>query len=524
MKPGIVSRALFWSGLLITVTGPLGAQLPSLNAPAGALRIELRGAFHPTTEFWRDGVRQPLGTLITPGSVLDAGATPLVAEVDSRLSAILGAPAPSNNLGRVAPIAEWQRGVGTIGLAYGITRRVTVYGNVPIVSVRTQVDLRPDSAGGTLGFNPSDPILGTTAGANQTATFFAEFDQALSELSTRLGRGDFAADPSREARAQALLATGPGVRSMLFELLADPQLSSPVLPTTGSASGTALLGRVAAVRGAFNDDFGIGFSSNPALPTGPLTPAGFDALLDAETAFGYSPRNGAPRVALGDVEAGVILQAFHREGARSRSAAWLRGGVRFPTGQSPAVGALLDQGTGDRQTDIEVGATVEVLRGRIGVRAEGKYIRQLAGDTEARVGSPLQALLPARFLAATSRDPGDVVAIIAQPFFRMATNLAVTGLLQHERRGADTFQYIDGQTPVTGANVADLSIGTRSSVTRIGLGLSYSHDGRGRDGALRMPVEASFSVERAVASSRGVVPAPLTSRVQFRIYKAIARR
>ncbi len=506
------------------VAGPVAAQLPSLNAPAGALRIELRGAFHPTTEVWRDGVRQPLGTLITPGAALDAGATPLVAEVDARLSAILGAAAPLNNLGRVSPIAEWQRGVGTIGLAYGITRRVTVYGNVPIVSVRTQVDLGVDSTGGTLGFNPSDPILGTTAGANQTATFFAEFDQALSELSTRLSRGDYAADPAREARARALLGSGPGFRAMLFELLADPQLSSPVLPTTGSASGTALLGRVAAVRDAFGDDFGIGFSSDPALPTGPVTPAEFDALLDAGTAFVYSPRNGAPRVALGDVEGGVIVQAFHREGEGSRSAAWLRGGVRFPTGQSPAVGALLDQGTGDRQTDVEVGATVEVLRGRFGVRAEGNYTRQLAGDIEARVGSPLQALLPARFRAAVSRDPGDIVTLAAQPFFRMATNLAIAGLVQHERRGADTFQYVDGQAPITGADIADLSIGTRSTVTRIGLGLSYSHDGRAREGVLRMPVEASFSVERTVASSSGVVASPLTSRVQFRIYKAIARR
>ncbi len=67
----------------------------------------------------------------------------------------------------------------------------------------------------------------------------------------------------------------------------------------------ALLARIAAVRGAFTDDFGIGFSSSPALPAGPVSPDGFDGLLDAATAFGYSPRNGAPRVSLGDLEAGI---------------------------------------------------------------------------------------------------------------------------------------------------------------------------------------------------------------------------
>ncbi|MBA2292273.1 MAG: hypothetical protein H0W15_07445 [Gemmatimonadales bacterium] len=524
MKPGIASRALSWSSALTLIAAPAAAQLPSINAPAGALRIELGGAFFPTSEVWWDGMRQPLGTLIAPGNALDGGADPLVAEVDARLSAILGASAPANSLGRVSPIAEWQRGVGTIGLAYGVSRRITVFGSVPIVSVRTQVDLGIDSAGSTLGFNPSDPILGTTAGANQTATFFAEFDQALSELSTRVGRGDYAADPANEARAQALLATAPGVRAMLFELLADPQRSSPILPTAGSTSGMALLGRVAAVRGAFNDDFGIGFTASPALPTSPVTAEGFDALLDAGTAFGFTPRNGAPRVALGDVETGVLVEAFRREGERSMTAAWLRGAVRFPTGDAPDAGALLDQGTGDGQTDIEVGATVEVMRGRIGLRVEGNYVRQLAGELEARVGSPLQALLPARFRAAVSRDPGDIVALTARPFFRMAASLAIAGLVQYERRGSDMFEYVDGQDPIVGADVEALATGTRAAATRVGIGLSYSHDGRGRDGVLRMPVEASFSVERTVASSLGVVSAPTTSRVQFRIYKAIRRR
>ncbi len=90
----------------------------------------------------------------------------------------------------------------------------------------------------------------------------------------------------------------------------------------------------------------------------------------------------------------------------------------------------------------------------------------------------------------------------ARPFFRMATNLAIAGSLQHERRGTDVVEYVDGQAPVAGADINDLTIGTAWSATRIGIGLSYSHDGMGREGVLRMPVEASFSVERTVAGSK----------------------
>ena len=109
----------------------------------------------------------------------------------------------------------------------------------------------------------------------------------------------------------------------------------------------------------------------------------------------------------------------------------------------------------------------------------------------------------------------------AQPYFVLAPRFAATGLIQHVTRGADAISLVDGQAPVAGVDLADLTRRTAASWTRLGIGLSYSHEGTGRDGVLRMPVEASLAIERTVASGSGVVPAALTSRVMLRVYKRV---
>ncbi len=507
----------------IVVAAPISAQLPFLIAPVGTLRMELRGDFFPVSNIWVDAARRPLGELIARHS-LDAAATPLVAEVDRRLAAIVGPGAGPGSLGALRAVAEYQRGVGTIGLALGLTSRITLIGNLPIVSTRTQTQLTFDPAGATLGVNPADALLGNAAGFAQTNAFFAQYDAALAELGVRVGRGDYASNPTTLALAQQTLAAGPATRGALFELLADPRLASAVLPVTTSVAGTALLELIAALRMTYSSGLGIpGFDAAPALPQVPISGDAFELLLDAATGFGLSPRNTDPRVALGDVELGVVVEALRAGNAASASAFSLvgRGLARLPTGQTPRADALLDQGSGDAQLDIELGAIVEARHGRMGIRAEVTYVRQFAGDLQARLGSPAQALLPARYLAAVRRDPGDVIALSMQPYVRLAPHLAVSGMVQHQRRGSDVVTLIAGQPPVAGATPADLTFGTKADATRIGIGLSYAHEGRNREGILKMPVEASFQIERTVASGAGIVPAAMTTRVMVRVYKQI---
>lgn len=507
----------------IAVAAPISAQLPFLTAPAGALRIEIRGDFFPVSDIWVDGSKRPLGELISRNS-LDATATPLVADVERRIAAIIGPASAPATIGILRAFAEHQRGVATIGLALGVTARVTVIGNLGIVSARTQTELAFDPAGASLGANPADAIVGNPAGTAQTNGFFVEYDAALAELGLRVGRGDYASNPATLALAQQTLAAGPAMRGALYELLADPVRASSVLPTASSAAGTALLATIAALRTTYSGALGItGFTASPALPAAPITADEFEELLDSDTGFGLSPRNLEPRVALGDLEVGVLVEALRRGNASSPSEFALVGRAlaRLPTGRPPRPDELLGQGSGDAQFDIEVGGILEARRGRIGIRGEVTYVRQLAGDLQARLGSPANALLPARNLAAVRRDPGDVIAVRIQPYARLAPHLAIAGMVSHQRRGSDVVTLIEGQPPITGADPSELEIGTKSDATRIGIGLSYAHEGRNREGLLKMPVEASFAIERTVASGTGIVPAAITTRVMLRIYKSI---
>ncbi|MES2306018.1 MAG: hypothetical protein V4558_10940 [Gemmatimonadota bacterium] len=512
--------------LLALCVSRVPAQLPLLTAPRGTLRIEFGGGFFPATSAFADGRKRDLGEPLTLAS-LDAGATPLLGDLESRLAEILGRPATATGLGSITTVAERQRGVATIGLALGLTRRITISSTVPIVSVRTQRSISYDPAGANVGLNPSDPILGDAAGRARTAAFFAELDVAIATLTTKYSRGDYATDPTAQALAQQTLGEAPALRASLYTLLMDSVMASAVLPTDVSADGAALLTRVTSLRNKFSGGLGIpGFTGAPALPTSIVTSAGFDALLAAPTGFGLLAPEDRPLVGLGDIEGAITAELIQhgRPGDARWLGFWVQGVGRFPTGQLSRPQFLFDQGTGDRQIDAELAGIIELGRHRLGLRAEGRYVLQLASDLYARVGGRDQLLLPAYRRAGVHRNPGDIVAVTVQPFFRLAPRLAFTGLVSYQRRGADATTYITGQDPVGGAAASILDAGTGADATIVGVGFSYVHDGHHRDGILRMPVEAGLSIERTIRSGSGLVVASLTSRLVFRVYKALVRQ
>ena len=514
--------------LLLVPAGavPLSAQLPLLTAPRGTLRIEFGGGFSPATSAWVDGIKRDLGAPLTLAALTSAS-TPLLGDLESRLAQLLGRPAAATRLGGVATIAEHQRGVATIGLGLGLTRRITLFGIVPIVSVRTQRALTYDPTGATVGANPADPNIGDPDGHARTTAFFLEFDAAIGTLTTRFNRGDYASNPTAQALAQQTLSEAPALRASWYALVADSLTASAVLPTDGSVDGVALLGRIAGVRNTFTNGLGItGFSGAPALPTSILSAAGFDALLASPTGFGVVAPEDKPLVGLGDVEAGVTAALVQRgrPGGAGWLGLWVQGIGRLRTGQLPRPQFLFDQGTGARQIDAELAGILELGGHRLGLRAEGRYTMQLASERFTRVARRDQLLVPTNRRAAVRRDPGDILSITAQPFFRLAPRLAFTGLVSYRRRGSDRTTYVSGQNPVAGTAASVLDSGTASDATIVGVGFSYVHDGMHRDGILRMPVEAGFSIERIVRSGSGVVPATLTSRLVFRVYKALVKQ
>lgn len=498
------------------------AQLPMMTAPVGTLRIELGGGFFPTDERFINGIRLPLGTS-TAGIPLTADATTLIPDLSAALSPVLGRPATGGSLGGLTAIAERQRGVGTIGLAWGITRRLTLAATLPIVSVRTQVQLRVDTAGATLGLNPGDPSVGTAQGIGQNATYFGQFNAALETLAQQVADGAYIGTPALQQLAEQTLAEGGAYSAALATALA----ATPILPVVGSTDAEVLRGLAESYRSRFEEAFGITtITSVPALPAAPLSMPEFDALLRAPTGLGLRPFGEDPIVGLGDVRLELTGTLTTRGGPGTGSwlGIWGHAGGTVATGTPPRPDALLDQGTGEGRGTIFGGVTAEVGRGRLGVRGHLRYTHALSGEVETRIGPSGTLLLGANRQAVLARQAGSTVTLSAQPFVRIAPRLAITGSLLWWQRGEEAWSWGAAQAPLAGLDPAIMNAGTAADALLLGIGLSYSHDGNHRDATGRMPVEAAFGIERTVRSGAGLVDAPLTARVTFRLYKALRGR
>lgn len=507
---------------LALFAAPAAAQLPLMTAPSGTLRIEMGGGFFPTDQRFVNGTKQSLGETIG-GAHLDAGSIALIPDMATVLASLLGRPASGGSLGNLTAIAERQRGVGTIGLAWGITRRLTLAATLPIVSVRTQIQLRADTTGATLGLNPGDPFLGTAQGLAQNAAYFGQFAAALEVLAQQVANGAYVDTPALQQLAEQTLTEGGAYQTALAGALA----STPILPVVGSTDAEVLRGLAESYRLRFEEAFGITtVTTVPAFPATPLSAEEFDALLAAPTGLGLRPFGEDPIVGLGDVhlELTGVLTAHGTPGDGAWLGVWGHAGGTLATGTPPRPDALLDQGTGEGHGTLFGGVTAEFGRGRVGVRGHARFTRPLSGEVETRVGPRGLLLLGANRQGFLARQAGSTFAVSAQPFVRLAPRLAITGSVLYWQRGEDAWSWGAAQAPLAGLDPAIMNEGTGADALLVGVGLSYSHDGNHRDATGRMPVEAAFAVERTVRSGSGIVDAPMTARVTFRLYKALKGR
>lgn len=506
--------------LALGAAAPLGAQLPFMTAPVGTLRIELRGAFDPATHEFADGQRRDLAAPIR-ADVLDAGHSPLVSDMARRLSGLIARPAESASLGALDAEVEFQRGRGVIGLAVGVTPRVTIGIDLPIVSSRTQARLTPHSDAATLGLNPA------LFGGSSSDSYFQQFTAALNELDLRLTSGAFDDDPALKAAAQDLVATGPAFRDQLAAFLIDPATATPVLPLATSADGEALRQRTNDVRDQFGEQFGVtGFTAAIALPAAPVADADLNGLLASPSGFGLLPTTDPPLVGLGDARVGATAALFTHGTARDRSqlSLWGQAGVRLPTGTAPRPEYLRDQGTGNHGYAIDVGGVIDARWGGVGVRGSASFTRRFAAEQTSRVGLTDEYLLPASRTTLLRRTPGHTLRLDAQPYLRIADHLALAGRIAVERTGDDRWETSLGSTAISGGDVGAMGVGSGSTAVLAGLGLSYAHDGVNKEGVVKMPVEAGLGLQRVVTASGGAVADRLTTTIWFRVYKRLFSR
>jgi hypothetical protein len=492
------------------------AQLAPVGVPAGVLRVDLDGSVETWDHRWLDGERAPLGTdLSSPAAGSDL--LPSLIDADARIGRITGLTGYRLNLGALTTDALADESRGSLGLALGLTRAITIFGNVPLV--RTRVQTR-------YALTPTTTTdAGLTPGTDAQASFFGQFDASLATLGQRLANGDFDGDPALKARAATTLQDATALRDDLFGLLADPLTASSFVPTATSTAGTAVTTRLTTLQATLAADFGVaGFSELPTLPTEPAATADLLAALGDPSGPTALQLDETKLTFRGDAEAGVgltLVDRWDRGRGRGGFRAAVEGLVRFPTGEVARPDRVLAMGTGDGQTDVEFRITADLGAGRWGLRGEGMYNRQLAADYVLRVAPPTQPLAGLDLLSGVRRDPGDVVRFAVRPFFRLAPAFAIEGTAMHWSRREDEVSYLTPDDEIPGVDASVLAQDTKASATVLGIGITYSNAGKFRQGGRGMPVDASWGYERIVRTSGGIVPDRHTFRARFRAYFGI---
>lgn len=490
------------------------AQLAPVSVPKGLVRIEIGGLFGGFSDAYIDGHRESYAADLS-SPALGSDRLPALSAVDTRIGTIIGNTGFHLNLGQLSTAAQTDVSTAVLGLGLGLSNRLTIFGRLPLVRSRTQSAIRLD---------PTNADAGFALPVDQQTAFFQQFETALGTLNTKITAGDYDSDPAKKALAQATRTNGTALHDNLFALLGDPAVSAPFAPTEASMAGAAILAQIAALQTTLGNLNVAGFTSAPTLPSQQLTAEEFATFLGTN-GLGYRTDDAEVQYR-GDAEIGAaytLIDSWNRAGHLGGVRAALSTLVRLPTGLRQRPDRLLDIGTGDGQTDVEIELVTDVGARRWGTRLTGTYVRQLPADIIQRVTSPTQPLAGLERLSIVRWDPGDVVAIGAWPFYRLTPSFAIQAGLDHWRHGTDQVSYAASSAAIPGVDAAILAIDSRASATTFGAGLTYANAGRLAPGGRGWPVEASWVFERVIRSGAGRVPAVQQVRANLRLYFSLFR-
>jgi len=496
----------------LLVPGVARAQLPPVGVPAGAVRVELEGSMDIYDTRWLDGHREPFTADLTSATV-GSNLLPYLDIADTLITRITGISGYRTNLGALSTDGQADVSRGFLGASLGLTKAITIFGRIPVVRSRVQTAIALDSTSGNAGANP---------GEIQEAAFFQSFDAGLTDLQARITAGAYDGNPATRALAEATLADGATLRDDLFELLIEPGTAAGFVPTTSSEAGAAIATRITALQSILTGSLGVtSFAGLPVLPAQRTSSAELlDYVRDPSGPIAIRP--GQSKVTFrGDAEAGAALTLVDHwdRGARTGGfRAAFETLVRFPTGSVARTDRLLAIGTGDGQTDLEFRLTTDLGAGRWGARLEGDYNRQFPANYSLRVAPPTQPFPPIDLLTVVRRDPGDIVTLTARPFFRLAPTIALLGTVTHWSRQADEVSFASAADEIPGVDASVLAEDTKANATVLGIGITYANPGALRPGGRGLPVDASWSYERVVSASGGIVPNAHRVRASLKVY------
>ena len=504
--------------------------------PRGVARLRASGIWTRFDSRYGGGAAaaaEPLGADFNIDSI---GSTQIetLGPLQSVLRSLSGRPALNVSLGRTVVTLDAEVTTVPLVAELGLSSRLTVGVLVPFVRTRTTVVLRANPA-------PSDPNLGLNPALDDptAAQVNQEFLAALANAEGALADSLAACPESGSARCAEFAALSPTVRSLLAGLGAvyvETDTSGFFVPIAGTDLDAALRARLGAIVGQLN---ALGFDQitsdlGPVAASRAILQADAQRIL-TEPRFGFATDELATvtRTNIGDVEVGAKLQLVNTlrgaarltpHGVNVRAA--VGAVVRLGTGSPDSPNNLVDIGTGQGQTDVELRSQWDVLLGRrFWMTIAGRYAWQLADEQLMRITPSDRPLALAYRRQRVSRDLGDYVELEASPRWALGRYFAAGAQYLYRSKAADRHTGTFAAKPPVGSEVTlDASVldaETSERQHRVAVGVSYSTLAANASGRGRLPLEISYQHWWPVSGAGGRTPRAARDVVQLRVYTSL---
>jgi|GEM_PF-498564 len=520
--------------------GALRAQGDEAPPPAaGIVRILVPPAwwhwdqrFSQSTPGRADGQLVPLGVDFAADS-LGTAQLPFLGPSEAALRAVSGLPTFSINLGRSDLALSANVRTEPIGLAIGLSHRLSISVLVPLVRSRVETSFRLDSSATNVGWNPAYRQPGAFDG------FRSQVDSVLTALQAQATGGPAGLRAQAQAaisQYQALLCGLYGVAGGAPSASASPctgattAAAAPFLPLDTSAGGKGIGTRLAAARAGYaalaTAYAGAGvampaFDAAFALPTTALTRDDFQSYLsDPTLGVGGDSLAMALHTRLGDVQVGATYAFAERPSWRGLVTAT----VRLPTGMVDAENDFVDVGTGEHQLGLEL-ATRNDFAVATGLRliAAARAGTHVANALWRRVTPPWLPIAPLSSRAQVRRAIGDYVALDLTPTWRVDDAFSLGVRYAFFRQAATHYTYVDAaDSSRIGLPASVLDEETAVRWMRIGAAVTFSTLDRFAAGRATLPYTLTVGYQDTFWGRGGRTPQAsmvyLTLATYFRLW------
>ncbi len=542
---------------LLAAAPVAGAQAPlshtddAAPVPRGSLRLKITTAWTRYDQrFTADGGIESLTSDFSTDA-LGVAQFPLLAPTEASLRTLAGDQNVRMSLGRLEVRGGARIVTTPISLEYGVTRRLSIGVQVPIVQTRRVIQPRvnTDTAlRGNVGFVPD---AARAAAAQQNSAVVTAFRQNATDLTSLIaqcaanpgaaGCGPVNADPAGAAAAADEARAYADAVAQLGVAAANTLLA----PRAGSALASAIDSRRLTINQALQQFLGASAGSSTTVFAATTDfsyldlqgRAGAPGLLQSALGGGLDSLHTSDRLGIGDVAIGAQYLVFDRfvHGAavpsRLQSRMQVGAAVRFATSQADSARDLVDIAPGEG-AGVELHSAMDLLSGRFGGTIAARYVKAFSRTVTAPLFGDPESFYPFPVFGSRQRTAGDVVGFDLTPRYFFSDWLAVDAHYGLERVGATSYSApstaVSDVVPtclncVTVAPPGVMTTsGAATTAQRAGLGFRLSTVNAYARGRARYPIEISFTHLETVSGDNGL-PKASRDQIQLRFYYRLLR-